>query len=55
MELNKESFPLEAQLSDLGPVEGIDFCVALNQNENEQMLAKVLEKQSTKQNSVVGI
>lgn len=55
MELNKKSFPLEAQFTDLGPVEGIDFCVTLNQNENDQMLAKVSEKQSTKQNSVVGI
>lgn len=30
VELNKESFPLEAQLTDLGPVEGIDFRVTLN-------------------------
>lgn len=29
VEFDEEMFPLEAQLSDLGPAEGIDLCVSL--------------------------
>lgn len=29
VEFDQEMFPLEAQLSDLGPAEGIDLCVSL--------------------------
>lgn len=29
VEFDKEMFPLEAQLTDLGPAEGIDLCVSL--------------------------
>lgn len=29
VELDQEPLPLEAQLADLGPVEGVDFCITL--------------------------
>lgn len=29
MELDQKVLPLEAQLADLGPVEGVDLCIAL--------------------------
>lgn len=32
VELDQEAFSFEAQLANLGPVEGIYFCVALEEN-----------------------
>lgn len=31
VELDQEAFPFEAQLANLGPVEGVYFCVALEE------------------------
>lgn len=32
-QLNQEPFALEAELANLGPVEGVYFCVALHKDE----------------------
>lgn len=34
VELDQEALPLEAQFANLGPVEGIDFCVTLVRREH---------------------
>lgn len=31
-QLNQESFALETELANLGPVEGVNFCVTLNKD-----------------------
>lgn len=35
VELDQEAFSFEAQLANLGPVEGIYFCVALEENKTK--------------------
>lgn len=35
MELDQEPFSLKAQFANLGPVEGIYFCVTLGEKEEE--------------------
>lgn len=36
-QLNEEPFALEAELANLGPVEGVNFCVTLNKDTTQQI------------------
>lgn len=40
VEFDQEAFSLEAQLANLGPVEGVYFCVALEEERGEKVCNK---------------
>lgn len=40
VELNQEAFSFEAQLANLGPVEGVYFCVALKEERRQKVRNK---------------
>lgn len=46
MELDEESFPLEAELPDPGPVEGVDFGGALKSTRQILRLAALLSREA---------
>ena len=48
-QLDQETFALEAELSDLGPVEGVNFCVPLNKRRrDEEKMVNIHEKETLK-------